>query len=409
VKILVVTQYFYPESFKINDLVQQMQKRGHEVCVLTGLPNYPEGRIYQGYSYWKSRAENYYGAKVIRSALIPRGKGGGLRLFINYISFAVSASLEALCRVKGKFDVVFVYQLSPITLAIPALVVKRIGKTPIVMWIQDLWPESAIDAGNARLKSVKSVLNALVQMIYDRTDHLLLSSRGFRQSIRSFGVPDNKMSYMPNWAEDFYEPCSRRDSFCHDDLIPDGFKVVFAGNIGEAQDFPAIIDAAEKLRKVKDIKWIILGNGRCREWARNEVVTRGLTDTVCFLGRFDLETMPLFFCRADAMLVALKKSSIFSLTVPAKLQTYMACGRPILTMLDGEGSKIVEDARAGLVCGAGDSDQLAKNVLEMFNMPVYEREEMGANALAYYTKHFDREKILGELDRVLHKVVGEYR
>ena len=139
------------------------------------------------------------------------------------MSFAVSASLDALCRVKGKFDVVFVYQLSPITLAIPALVVKRMGKTPIVMWIQDLWPESVIDAGNARLKSVRSVLNALVQMIYDRTDYLLLSSQGFRQSIRSFGVPDNKMSYMPNWAEDFYEPCSREDSFCHDDLIPDGF------------------------------------------------------------------------------------------------------------------------------------------------------------------------------------------
>jgi glycosyltransferase involved in cell wall biosynthesis len=214
---------------------------------------------------------------------------------------------------------------------------------------------------------------------------------------------------MPNWAEDFYEPCSREDSFCHDDLIPDGFKVVFAGNIGEAQDFPSIIDAAEKLRKVKDIKWIILGNGRCSEWAGNEVVKRGLTDTVHFLGRFDLETMPSFFCRADVMLVALKKSSIFSLTVPAKLQTYMACARPILTMLDGEGSRIVEDARAGLVCGAGDSDQLAKNVLEMFNMPIYEREEMGANALAYYTKHFDREKILGELDRVLHKVVAEYQ
>ncbi len=301
----------------------------------------------------------------------------------------------------------FVYEISPITVAIPALVIKRLRRIPVVMWVQDLWPESVLDAGNVNSKAVQFVLNALVRKIYHRCDSVLLSSHAFRQSVKSFGIPDREIYYLPNWAEEFFKPCSRDKEFEHDELLPDGFKVLFAGNIGEAQDFPTIIDAAEKLRKMKNIKWIILGNGRCSEWARNEVEKRDLSETVHFLGRFAVETMPSFFCRADVMLVTLKKSLIFSLTVPAKLQAYMACARPILTMLDGEGSRIVEDAEAGLVCEAGDSDKLAENVLEFYRMPLHEREKMGANALEYCKKHFDRETILGELDRVLHEVVEE--
>jgi glycosyltransferase involved in cell wall biosynthesis len=407
-KILVVTQYFHPEPFKINDLVEQLQKRGHEVCVLTGLPNYPEGKIYSGFGFWKNHKEDYCGARVIRSSIIPRGKGGGLRLLINYMSFAVFASLTVLCRVKGRFDVVFVYEVSPITVAIPALILKRLRRIPVVMWVQDLWPESVIDAGHVRSKYAQSILSALVKRIYKQCDRLLLSSPGFKQSIQSFHVPDRKIGYLPNWAEDFFKPCSRSEPFEHERLLPDGFKVVFAGNVGEAQDFSAIIDAAEKLRQMKDIKWIVLGNGRCGEWARNEVEKRGLSETVHFLGRFATATMPSFYCRSDVMLMVLKKSLIFSLTVPAKLQTYMACARPIVTMLDGEGSEIVKDAGAGLVCNAGDSDKLAENVLAMFHMPRREREKMGVNALEYYKKHFNRETILNELDSVLSAVVAEY-
>ncbi len=411
-RILVVTQYFYPEDFRINDLVVQMQKRGHEVSILTGLPNYPEGKIYPGFGFWKSlrrNHEDYCGARVVRSPMIARGKGGGLRLFINYMSFAFLASLVALFRIKGQFDVVFVYEISPITVAIPALIVKRLRRIPVVMWVQDLWPESVIDAGSVNSRAALLVLNALVKAIYNRCDWLLPSSQAFKKTIKSFGVPDQRMTYLPQWAEGFFEPRSRSEPFEHEGLLPAGFKVVFAGNIGEAQDFPAIIEAAEKLRKSKDIKWVVLGNGRCSEWARNEVKKRGLSDAVYFLGRFAAETMPSFFCRADVMLVTLKKSLVFSLTVPAKLQAYMACARPILTMLDGEGSRIVEDAGAGLVCRAGDSDKLAENVLELYEMPMQEREKMGANALEYCRKHFDRETILGELDRVLHEVVEKCR
>jgi len=377
--------------------------------VLTGLPNYPEGRIYSGYSIWRRRDEEYRGAKVTRCALIPRGRGGGVRLFINYLSFAVSACVAALSRIKGKYDVVFVYEVSPVTVAIPALVFKRFKRVPVLMWVQDLWPESVIDAGNMRSRPVLWILKKLVKWIYVKTDRLLLSSQAFKESVQSFGVPEQKVSYLPNWAEDYFRPCSRNTPFENEELLPVGFKVVFAGNIGEAQDFPAIIDAADRLRDMKDIKWIILGSGRYSEWAREEVDKRGLNDTVHFVGRFAPEMMPSFFCRADVMLVSLRKSLIFSLTVPAKLQTYMACGRPIVTMLDGEGSRIVKEAKAGLVCGAGDSERLAGNVLDMFNMPAQQREEMGENALAYCRRHFNRERLLSDLEQTLVEVAEEYQ
>ncbi len=408
-KILAVTQYFYPENFKINDLVIQMQKRGHDVTVLTGLPNYPEGRFYSGYGFWGKRTEDYYGAKVIRSLLIPRGKGGGVRLLINYLSFVVFASFAAIFRLRDKYDVVFVCQLSPITIAIPALVVKRLKSTPVIMWVQDLWPESVSDAGNIHSKLVLKALNSLVQKIYDGCDKLLLSSRGFRKSIKLFKVPDSKISFLPNWAEDLFKPDVNSEEFEYDGILPEGFRVMFAGNIGEAQDFSSVINAAEKLRDWPDIKWIIIGDGRNKEWASKEVESRKLTETVMFLGRYDMKTMPAFFSRADVMLMTLKKSKIFSRTIPSKLQTYMACGRPILTMVDGEGSSIVEEAGAGLTCGSGESDKLAGNVLKMYNMTLAKRDEFGNNALKYYNEHYSRDVLLDKLEIVMQELIDDHR
>lgn len=408
-KILVVTQYFYPESFKINDLVIQMQKRGHNVTVLTGLPNYPEGKFYSGYGVWGKRTEDYHGAKVIRSLLIPRGKGGGLRLLINYLSFVIFASFAAIFRLKGQYDVIFVCQLSPITIAIPALVAKKLKKIPVVMWIQDLWPNSVSDAGNINSKIVLKALNSLVQKIYDGCDKLLLSSKGFRKSVKSFGVPDSKMMSLPNWAEDLFKPDVDNEEFEFDEILPKGFRVMFAGNIGQAQDFSSVIDAAEKLRDFPDIKWVIIGDGRNKEWACKEVENRNLTETVMFLGRYDMKTMPAFFSRADAMLMTLKKSEIFSCTIPSKLQTYMACGRPVLTMVDGEGSRVVEEANAGLTSGSGESDKLAENVLKMFNMTSDQRCEFGDNALKYYNENYSRDVLLDKLETVMQEVIDNHR
>lgn len=404
-KILVVTQYFHPENFKINDLVAQMVERGHEVSVLTGLPNYPEGRIYKGFSFWRNKIGHYCGATVIRSALIPRGKGNKVRLFVNYLSFALLASLTAIVRVKRSFDIIFVYEISPITVAIPALVLKRIRKIPVVMWVQDLWPESVMDAGNVNSNIILNPLKALVRKIYHGCDGLLIASRAFESSIQTYGIPEQNIHYFPQWAEEIFEPFQPNTSFKYHDVLPSGFRVIFAGNMGEAQDIPSVINAAEKLRECKSIKWIFLGWGRCYDWAKEEIDRRALHETVYLLGRYPLETMPHFFAHADVMLLTLKKSLVFSLTVPAKIQTYMACGRPIVTMLDGEGSKIIEVSRAGLTARAGDYERLANNVLEMYEMPISKREALGRNGLHYCQKHFDRDRTLSRCEEVLQVTI----
>lgn len=405
-KILIVTQYFYPENFKINDFVVGMKERGHEVVVLTGLPNYPGGKIFEGYGFFKRLEDKYEGIRVVRSWLFPRGNSSGLRLLTNYISFTFLASIWGMLKLRGKFDVIFVHEPSPIFVGIPALIMKWRFKAPVFLWILDLWPESLTAAGNIRWPILLKPSEWVVKFIYKNTDKLLMSSEAFKDSIKSFGIADDKLEYFPNWAEGNFVPLKYAD-FEHKHLLSDGFKVMFAGNIGESQDFQSILEAAEKLKNNLDIKWIIIGDGRKAQWVKEELVKRKLEQNVFILGSFPIETMSNFFSHADAMLVTLKKEPIFELTVPAKLQAYMACGKPILTMLDGEGSRIVKEAKAGFVCDSGDAEGLAENVLKIYRKSTQERDELGENALSYYKRVFERDKLFDEVENMFKKQLRE--
>ena len=231
-KILLVTQYFYPENFKSNDIAIELTKRGHEVTVLTGLPNYPEGKIYANYGFFKNKKETFHGANVIRTWLIPRGKGGGIRLFLNYFSWAFFASIKAFfLAFKNKFDVVLVHEPSPITQGFPAIVVKKIQKIPLHFWVLDLWPESLTSAGGINNKHVLSLFTKMVKYIYNNSDKILISSRSFKESIMAKGDYGKKLIYFPNWAED---SISKGKNDFPIPEIPAGFKVMFAGNIGVA-------------------------------------------------------------------------------------------------------------------------------------------------------------------------------
>jgi len=405
-KILIVTQYFYPENFKINDFAVGMKERGHEVVILTGLPNYPKGKIFKGYGFFKRLADEYKGIRVVRSWLFPRGNSSGLRLLVNYVSFTFFVSIWGLLKLRGKFDVIFVHEPSPIFIGIPALVMKWRFKAPVFLWILDLWPESLTAAGNITSPLLLKPSELIVKFIYTYTDKLLMASKAFRGSIKSFGIADDKLEYFPNWAESHFVPLKHVD-FEHKHLLPDGFKVMFAGNIGESQDFQSILNAAEKLKKKSDIKWVVIGDGRKAQWVKEEIVKRKLEHNFFILGSFSVETMSDFFSHADVMLVTLKKEPIFELTVPAKLQAYMACGKPILTMLDGEGSRIVQEAEAGFVCNSGDAENLAKNVLKTYKKSAQERDELGQNALSYYKKVFERNKLFTEVENLFKNKLAE--
>jgi colanic acid biosynthesis glycosyl transferase WcaI len=402
-RILVVSQYFHPENFRVNDLSAWLVDRGHEVTVLTGIPNYPSGRFFPGYDVTRRRHETWKGVEIVRVPLVSRGKGGGLRLALNYISFALVASLLGPLRLRRNYDVIFVHEPSPVTVGIPAIAMRKGTNAPILFWVLDLWPESVTAAGGVRAPWVLSMLTWLTRWIYGHCEKVLVASRAFIPRVVALGVAEERIVYFPNWAEDVFQPSSAAEPPVP--LAP-GFRVMFAGNIGVAQDFPAILDAAERLKNHPDIHWIVLGDGHIGAWVREEVTRRGIGATVHLLGSYPPEQMPQFFAHADAMLVSLKPDPVFALTVPAKLQAYMACGRPIIAMLDGEGARIVEEAGAGLTCPAGASHGLAEAVLSMARLTPQARAMMGIQARAYSIANFEREQIFCRLEAWMVEAAG---
>lgn len=406
-KVLIVSQYFWPENFRINDLAAGLVERGHAVTVLTGIPNYPAGKFFSGYSWLKKTEEEYQGVRIRRVPLLPRGNGSGMRLACNYLSFAFSACLLAPFRCRGKFDLIFVYEPSPITVGLPAILLKRLKSLPILFWVQDLWPESLAAAGAVRSPRILSLIARLTRFIYQGCDRILVTSRAYLPSIENRGVDPGKLFFFPQSVEELYRPVTVQAGAAGDLLMPKGFRVLFAGNIGAAQSFATILAAAEKLMACPDIQWIIIGDGRMRAWVEEEIQRRGLTGTVHLLGRHPLESMPVFFALADVLLVTLKKEPLFALTIPGKVQSYLACGKPIVAALDGEGSNLVRDAQAGLTCPAEDADALADIVLAMYQMPQSQREEMGRCGRRYYQANFARDLLISQLEGWMLEVVNE--
>lgn len=399
--ILVVTQYFWPENFQINDLVAGLVEKGHKITVLTGIPNYPGGSYFPGYGILKNIRQDYCGAKVVRVPLVNRGKGKKIQLLFNYLSFVFFASILGPFIIKGKYDLIFVYEPSPITVALPAILLKKIKSTKLCIWVQDLWPESLFATGAVKSPILLKFVKKLVSFIYRECNFIFVQSKAFIPSIQSFGVESRRIYYLPNSAEGFYCPVLVKDDAIERKEIPKGFIVMFAGNIGAAQDFKTIVYAAEKLKDYKDIYWVILGDGRMRSLVEKDVEARNLNRNFLFKGRHPPEQMPKYFSLADVLLVTLKKEEIFALTIPAKVQSYLACAKPIIASLAGEGARIIEEAKAGFSSLPENPIALAELVLKMYHMNESERKEMGLNGRKYFDSNFCREKLINELDILL--------
>jgi len=397
--ILIVTPHFYPENFRINDFAEAFTKRGHEISVLTGVPDYPEGKFYDGYGLFKKNREIYNGIKIYRAPLIPRGSGSNIRLALNYISFIFGALFTSLFMMKNEFDIVFVFEPSPITVGIPAIFIKKIKKIPLCFWVLDLWPESVVSAGNLKSSFIPRILNPIVRYIYKHSDRILVSSNGFIHSIVDKGISKDKIEFFPQWAEPIFKPM-KSNKFLLTGVPEKSFKIMFAGNIGEAQDFPSIIEAARQLRHDQDIQWVVLGGGRREKWVKSKIKEYELENSFHLLGSFPLEKMPEFYANADAMLFSLKDEYIFSITIPAKVQSYLACGKPILSMVNGEGGKVVVDAKAGFSCAAESPHELVQNILKMKAMGEKDLSQMGKNARKYYDDNFERSYLFNKAENI---------
>lgn len=396
--VLVVSQYFWPENFRINDTVLGLKSMGYEITVLTGKPNYPGGDYYPGYGLFRKSREKYHGVDVIRVPLVPRGNGSGMNLALNYISFAFFASIFGPFLCRGDYDVIFVYEPSPITVGLPAVVLKKLKDIPILFWVQDLWPESLSATGAVRTKWILLAVEKIVKVIYENCDRILVQSKAFFSPIEKLGIAGSRIYYFPNSAEELYQPIKLDENAPERAVVPSGFKIMFAGNIGAAQDFETILTAAEKLKGYADIHWVIIGEGRLSLWVKEQIDKRELGKVVHLLGKYGIESMPRFFSLADVMLVILKKQAIFSMTIPAKVQSYMACAKPVIAALDGEGARVINDARAGLVAPTEDPEALAQAVLTMYKMPDTERCAMGARGRQYFELNFERRTLLERLD-----------
>jgi colanic acid biosynthesis glycosyl transferase WcaI len=404
--LLVITQYFWPETFRINDLVEGLKGRGHDVTVLTGKPNYPDGSFFPGYGFLRPVREDYEGVSVLRTPLAPRGRGSGPALAVNYLSFALFASLLGPLLCRGRFDLIFVYEPSPVTVGLPAMVMKRVKRAPILFWVQDLWPESLQATGAVRSERMLSWVAKVVRYIYRGCDRILVTSKGFIPRVEAVGAAPKKVRYWPQWAETLYRPVELEEDAPEEKETPPGFRVVFAGNVGVSQSFETILGAAKKLEEYPGIRWVILGDGRRRKWVEGRVRELGLEDRVRLLGKRPVAAMPRYFALADALLVTLKRDPIFSLTVPAKIQSYLACGRPVVAALDGEGARVIEESGAGLTAPAEDAGALAAAILKLYEMSPEDREALGRRGRAYFEEYFEREKLLDRLEDWMEELVG---
>ena len=405
--ILVVSQYFWPENFRINDLTEDWLRRGHRVTILTGRPNYPSGILFEEFKQNPKEFSSYHDAPVMRVPMLLRSSGA-IRLFLNYISFVIGACLFGPFKLRGvRPDVIFVFEPSPVTVGLPAVLLGRLKKVPVVFWALDLWPETLAAIGVIKSPKMLRLIGCLVRFIYDRCELVLGQSRSFIKSIARYCSDRSKIRYFPSWAEDIYGT---------EDVVPaaevpaqeNSFDVMFAGNIGHSQDMSAVLAAAELLRDDARIRWLIVGDGRKAGWLEQEIKNRNLGSRVLMLGRFPVERMPSFYAQADALLVSLRQDPVFSMTIPGKVQSCLMAGVPILGMLDGEGAKVIEDAQAGLTCAAGDSEGLARQVLRMADASVDQLKAWGVNGRRYASREFGRQQLMDQLEGLLEEAVQIY-
>ncbi len=402
--ILIVTQYFFPETFIINDLVVEMERQGHNVTVLTGKPNYPDGKIFSGYRASGVVREKYAeDVDVVRVPLRPRGSGGAKNLILNYLSFVFFGCLLGpwLLR-KKKFDVSFVFVPSPITGAFPAMVLKMLTGTPIALWVLDLWPQSLVVTKFVKNSFLLKVVEVMVWFIYRCCDAILVQSKSFIDPINKI---DSKCTpiYYPNSFKKMSIDSTLKLPLEAEIALKNHFSVVFAGNIGKAQSVETIVTAARLLQDLPELKIVFVGSGSMLSWIQEKIREEGISNIQC-LGRFDISYIPLIYAHSSALLLTLNADEILKYTLPWKTQSYMAAGKPIIGAIDGEGARTILEARCG-VCGpAEDARALADNIRKMYLMDPVELEAMGSRGKKYYEDNFEMTTQTVRLINILREI-----
>lgn len=409
-RVLIWTQYFWPENFHINAVARSLHEQGVEVTVLTGKPNYPEGVIFSGYKAAGIHQEKYAEIDVIRIPIKGRGTGSAKNLTLNYLSFIFSGYLFAPFALRGKkFDVVFVYAPSPLLQALPAIFVSWLKRAPTVLWVQDIWPEALQATGFVKNRWLLQIIGATVRYIYSFSDSILIQSEWFRTSVERLANDKGKIRFYPNSADDTLAelaPAHQEMNVAKD--IAQSFSIVFAGNIGTAQSCETIIEAAQLLQGLHSIKFYLVGNGSMANSIKNIIAASSL-DNVVMTGRVPVEDMAAVYASASVLLLSLRDDPALSATIPSKLQSYLVAGKPIIACSNGESSNVVLKANAGLTCPAGNAEALAKAVLRLYEMQPEERICFGISGRKYFMAHYYLPSRVTELAAHFKDVVAQYK
>lgn len=388
-KVLVICQYYSPEPFRIADICEALVKEGNEVDVVTSFPNYPMGEIYEGYKNGEHKDEVINGVNVHRVFTIGR-KTGALYRFINYYAYSISSSFY-VSKLKKEYDVVFVYQLSPVMMAEAALKYKKKFGKRVVLYCLDLWPESLTLGGIKKDGLIYSYYKKLSKKIYGSVDEILVSSRMFEDYLKGvLSLKNDRIQYLPQYAEDV---------FClSDELTDDAVNITFAGNVGTTQSIETILYAAQKL-KDKNINFNFYGDGSGFE--KMVALAESLkTENVVFHGRVPIEELPEKYAKSDALIVSLSDNTVLSMSFPGKIQSYMAAGKPIIASLNGEAARIITEAKCGFVSSAEDVDGLVSCIEKLIHS---DKALLGKNARVYYENNFQKEDFVKKLMKVLAK------
>ena len=387
-KVLVVCQHFYPENFRINDICYELVKKGHDVTILTGLPNYPKGKVFKEYKWFKNRNQVINGVKIKRCSLVGRGKST-LMMGINYLWFALFGSLKALFM-KKDFDVVYVFQISPITMAWPAILIKKLKKIPLIIHCVDQWPISVTVGPIKKESFIYKILYKISKWTYNQADTITLSSKSFEKYFVNelkISKEDKKLIYYPSYAESCYENIKQEEN--------NVFDLVFAGNIGPAQSVETIVEAANLLKDEKDIFFHIVGDGLSKQDCE-DLANKYNLKNIEFYGYFPAEEMPKFYSKADAFIITMVSNEVVNNTLPAKIQSYMIAEKPIIGAISGEVKEVVKDAKCGLCCESLDYKSLAELIKQAKN-DKEKLKEWSINSKKYYLKYFEKEKGINDL------------
>ena len=395
-KILVISQYYYPEQFLINDIAPELVRRGHQVTVLTGCPNYPKGEIYKGYEDGKRAYEVIEGVEVIRCPITPRGKGKG-HLLLNYISY-MRLSHKKSHELDGKFDIVLLYQLTPISQAYPAVKFAKRNGVKLFCYCLDLAPLSGNSVAKF-LKPMHSLYRNFSKWAYQGCDMIAVTSKDFIDYLHDLhGIPMSRLVYLPQHAS---------EELLHFDLtkheMGDVTDFMFAGNIGEGARLDHVVYAVERLKKMGHcLRMHFVGDGSAKSMLETLVDRLDLQDCVIFHGRVPMSEMADMYRKADALIVTLRKGQI---TVPGKVQAYMATGKPIIGAMDGSGKKMIEEVGCGRCVEAEDVQGIVSIMKEYIENPE-EFAACGEKEKEYFKKHFMLSAYMDRLEELLIKMVG---